>query len=77
MDDEYRGVHKYRLYVYDAEDRPIAPAMVISADNDKTAIEQSENMLDGVSQQRAGVILLLIGSAFFLFSAPNLPPALF
>jgi hypothetical protein len=41
-------MHKYRLYVYDAEDRLIAPAMVISADNDKTAIEQTENMLDGV-----------------------------
>jgi hypothetical protein len=39
---------KYRLYVYDAEDRLIAPAMVIAADNDKAAIEQSENMLDGV-----------------------------
>jgi hypothetical protein len=39
---------QYRLYVYDAEDRQIAPAMVIPADNDKAAIEQSENMLDGV-----------------------------
>jgi hypothetical protein len=41
------GMHKYRLYVYDAEDRRIAPAMVISADNDETAAEQAENMLDG------------------------------
>jgi uncharacterized Zn ribbon protein len=41
-------MHEYRLYVYDAEDRLIAPAMVIPADNDKAAIEQSENMLDGV-----------------------------
>ncbi|MBO0719111.1 MAG: hypothetical protein J2P55_17530 [Rhizobiales bacterium] len=40
--------HKYRLYVYDAEDRLIAPAMVISADNDAAATEQAENMLDGV-----------------------------
>jgi hypothetical protein len=41
-------MHQYRLYVYDAEDRQIAPAMVIPADNDKAAIEQSKNMLDGV-----------------------------
>jgi hypothetical protein len=41
-------MHQYRLYVYDAEGRLIAPAMVIAADNDKTAIEQSETMLDGV-----------------------------
>jgi hypothetical protein len=41
-------MHKYRLYIYDAEDRLIAPAMVIPADNDKAAIDQSENMLDGV-----------------------------
>ena len=37
-----------RLYVYDAEDRLIAPAMVIAADNDTAATEQAENMLDGV-----------------------------
>jgi hypothetical protein len=41
-------MHQYRLYVYDAEDRQIAPAMVIPADNDKAAIEQSKSMLDGV-----------------------------
>jgi hypothetical protein len=41
-------MHKYRLYVYDAEDRLIAPAMVISADNDDAATEQAEKMLDGV-----------------------------
>jgi hypothetical protein len=41
-------MHKYRLYVYDAEDRLVAPAMVIAADNDEAAIKQSENMLDGV-----------------------------
>ena len=41
-------MHKYRLYVYDAEDRQIAPAMVISADNDDAATEQAEKMLDGV-----------------------------
>jgi len=41
-------MHKYRLYVYDAEDRQIAPAMVISADNDAAATEQAETMLDGV-----------------------------
>jgi len=41
-------MHKYRLYVYDAEDRQIAPAMVISADNDTAATEQAETMLDGV-----------------------------
>jgi uncharacterized Zn ribbon protein len=40
-------MHKYRLYVYDAEDRLIAPAMVISADNDDAATEQAEKMLDG------------------------------
>ena len=39
---------KYRLYVYDAEDRLIAPAMLIAADNDEAATEQAENMLDGV-----------------------------
>ena len=41
-------MHKYRLYVYDAEDRLIAPVMPIVADNDKGAIEQAEQMLDGV-----------------------------
>ncbi len=41
-------MHKYRLYVYDAEDRLVAPAMVIAADNDKAATEQAEQMLDGV-----------------------------
>jgi len=41
-------MHKYRLYVYDAEDRLIAPAMVIAADNDDAATGQAENMLDGV-----------------------------
>jgi hypothetical protein len=40
-------MHQYRLYVYDAEGRLIAPAMVIAA-NDKAAIQQSEIMLDGV-----------------------------
>src|SRR5262249_32063765 len=43
----FRGMHKYRLYVYDAEDRLIAPAMVISADNDDAATEQAKEMLDG------------------------------
>jgi hypothetical protein len=41
-------MHKYRLYVYDAEDRLLAPAMSIVADNDKGATEQAEQMLDGV-----------------------------
>ncbi len=41
-------MHKYRLYVYGAEDRLIAPAMVISADNDREATEQAETMLEGV-----------------------------
>jgi uncharacterized Zn ribbon protein len=41
-------MHKYRLYVYDSEDRLIAPAMVISADNDEAATDQAEQMLDGV-----------------------------
>ena len=41
-------MHQYRLYVYDAQDRLIAPPMVISADNDEAATEQAENMLDGV-----------------------------
>jgi hypothetical protein len=41
-------MHKYRLYVYGAEDRLIAPAMVIAADNDDAATEQAEKMLDGV-----------------------------
>jgi len=40
-------MHKYRLYVYDDEDRLIAPPMVISADNDEAATEQAENVLDG------------------------------
>ena len=40
--------HKYRLFVFDAEDRQIAPEMVISADNDEAATEQAEQMLDGV-----------------------------
>lgn len=39
---------KYRLYVYDAEDRLIAPPMVIAADNDGAAAEQAETMLGGV-----------------------------
>ena len=39
--------HKYRLYVYDGEDRLIAPPMVISADNDQAATEQAKKMLDG------------------------------
>jgi hypothetical protein len=50
-------MHKYRLYVYDAEDRLIAPAMVISADNDEAATEQAETMLDGV-RARSGNFLL-------------------
>ncbi len=41
-------MHKYRLYVYDAEDRLIAPAMVITGDNDEAATEQAEHMLGGV-----------------------------
>src|SRR5262249_44153669 len=41
------GMHKYRLYLYDAEDHLIAPALVISADNDDAATEQAEKMLDG------------------------------
>ena len=41
-------MHQYRLYVYDAQDRLIAPPMVISADDDAAATEQAENMLDGV-----------------------------
>jgi hypothetical protein len=40
--------HKYRLYVYDAVDRLIAPPMVIAADNDEAATEQAKKMLDGV-----------------------------
>jgi len=39
---------KYRLHVYNAEEKLIAPPMVISADNDRAAIEQAETMLDGV-----------------------------
>jgi uncharacterized Zn ribbon protein len=39
--------HKYRLYIYDADDRLIAPPMVITADNDEAASEQAETMLDG------------------------------
>jgi hypothetical protein len=47
-------MHKYRLYVYDAEDRLIAPVMPIVADNDGAATEHAEQMLDGVrlSQNR-------------------------
>ena len=41
-------MHRYRLYVYDAEARLIAPAMVISADNDWAASEQAEKMFDGL-----------------------------
>jgi len=32
------------LYVYDAEDRQIAPPLEISADNDEAATEQAEKM---------------------------------
>jgi len=43
------------LYVYDAEDRQIAPPLEISADNDEAATEQAEKMLekilDGVRAQ--------------------------
>jgi hypothetical protein len=39
---------KYRLHVYDAEDRLLASPMVISADNDRAATEQAEAMLNGV-----------------------------
>ena len=39
---------KYRLHVYDAEEKLIAPPMVISAVNDRAATEQAETMLDGV-----------------------------
>ena len=41
-------MHKYRLYLYDAEDRLIVPAVVISANNDDAATEQAEKMLDGI-----------------------------
>ncbi len=41
-------MHKYRLYVYDTEDRLIARPMVISADNDEAATEEAEKMRDGV-----------------------------
>jgi hypothetical protein len=41
-------MHKYRLYVYDAEDRLLAPPMVIPADNDRAATAQAETMVDGV-----------------------------
>ncbi len=41
-------MHKYRLYVYDTEDRLIARPMVISADNDEGATEEAEKMRDGV-----------------------------
>jgi len=45
----------YLLYVYDAEDRQIAPPLEISADNDEAATEQAEKMLekilDGVRAQ--------------------------
>jgi hypothetical protein len=40
-------MHKYRLYVYDAGDRLIAPPMVISADDDEAATEEAKKMLDG------------------------------
>jgi hypothetical protein len=44
----------------DAEDRLIAPAMVIPAYNDEAAIDQSENMLDGVrAELRDGVRLVM------------------
>ncbi len=41
-------MHKYRLYIYDAENHLLAPAMVIAADNDEAAGKQAEKMLDGV-----------------------------
>ena len=41
-------MHKYRLYVYNTEDRLIAEPMVISADNDQAASEQAKEMRDGV-----------------------------
>lgn len=41
-------MHKYRLYVFDTEDRLIAEPMVISADNDEAATGQAEKMRDGV-----------------------------
>ena len=41
-------MHKYRLYVYDAEDHLIAPPMVIAADDDEAATAQAETMRDGV-----------------------------
>jgi hypothetical protein len=47
-------MHKYRLYVYDAEDRLIAPVMPIVAANDAAATEQAEQMLDGVRADFAG-----------------------
>jgi len=44
---QIEAMHKYRLYVYDAEDKLIAPAMVISADNDERATEEAKKMRDG------------------------------
>jgi hypothetical protein len=41
-------MHKYRLYIYDAEDRLIAPVMGIFADDDEAARQQAETMLGGV-----------------------------
>jgi hypothetical protein len=41
-------MHKYRLYVYGAEDRLLAPPMVIAADNDEVATGQAAKMLHGV-----------------------------
>ena len=38
----------YLLYVYDAEDRQIAPPLEISADNDEAATEQAEKMLEKI-----------------------------
>jgi hypothetical protein len=47
-------MHSYRLYVYDAEDRLIAPVMVISADNDEAATEQAKKNARWFSRRIAG-----------------------
>jgi uncharacterized Zn ribbon protein len=41
-------MHKYRLYVYDSDNRLIAPPMVIAADNDEAATAEAQKMRDGV-----------------------------
>ena len=54
-------MHRYRLYVYDAEDRLIAPVMVIFADSDEAATEQAEKMLDGLRAELRDGDRLVIG----------------